>query len=72
MNNLLFAININAVLENGTEVSNVKGFVIDNKVVYKTSENEILTGDKKIKEIFSSTISVPNGILSYISNIEKF
>jgi|TARA_Y100000052_G_scaffold12718_1_gene12376 hypothetical protein len=72
MNNLLFAININAVLENGTEVSNVKGFVIDNKVVYKTSENEILTGDKKIKEIFSSTITVPIGILSYISNIEKF
>ena len=44
-----FAINIKAVLEDDTEVENVKGFLIDDKRVYKTSNNTVLTGNKKLK-----------------------
>ena len=46
MNNLLFAINIKAVLEDDPEVENVKGFLINDKRVYKTSDNTVLTGNK--------------------------
>ena len=31
MSVMFFAMDINAILEDGTEVTNVKGFVIDNK-----------------------------------------
>jgi len=71
MSVMFFAIDINAILEDGTEVTNVKGFVIDNKKVYKTSEGTILTGTKKVKTIISSTILVPVELLSYIKNIEN-
>ena len=67
MNNLLFAINIKAVLEDDTEVENVKGFLIDDKRVYKTSDNTVLTGDKKIKNILNATSIVPIELLTYIS-----
>ena len=67
MNNLLFAINIKAVLEDDTEVENVKGFLIDDKRVYKTSDNTVLTGNKKIKNILNATSLVPIELLTYIS-----
>ena len=67
MNNLLFAINIKAVLEDDTEVENVKGFLIDDKRVYKTSNNTVLTGNKKIKNILNATSVVPIELLTYIS-----
>ena len=71
MSIFIFAINIKAVLEDSTEVENVKGFIIDGKKVYKTSDNVILTGNKKIKTIISSTITVPVDLLSYIVNMEN-
>ncbi len=67
MNNLLFATNIKAVLEDDTEVENVKGFLIDDKRVYKTSDNTVLTGNKKIKNILNATSLVPIELLTYIS-----
>ena len=67
MNNLLFAINIKAVLEDDTEVENVKGFLINDKRVYKTSDNTVLTGNKKIKNILNATSLVPIELLTYIS-----
>ena len=67
MNNLLFATNIKAVLEDDTEVENVKGFLIDDKRVYKTSDNTVLTGNKKIKNILNASSTVPIDLLTYIS-----
>ena len=50
---LLFAIKINAILADGTEVKNVVGYIENNKKYYKTEDNTILTGTKKVKEIKS-------------------
>lgn len=70
MNNLIFAINITAILENGTEVSNVIGQIIDNKRVYKLSDNTVLTGTTKIKTFKSASFTVPAEILPYIMSKE--
>ena len=70
MNNNIFATDIEAVLENGTEVKNVSGYIVNNKRVFKLEDNTILTGSKKIKTIKSSTILVSVQILSYIANLE--
>ena len=73
MKNLIFAININAVLEDSTEIFNATGFIIDNKKVYKNKDNEILTGEKKIKQIKKQLICVSPVIYSFIIiNIEDF
>ena len=71
MNNLVFAVNIKAVLENGTEVTDVTGFLLDNKRVYKLSDNTVLTGTKKIKEIKFATFVVPAELLPYIMSKEN-
>ena len=46
MNNITFAQDIVAVLSDDTEVSNVIGYIENNKRYYKTSDNIVLTGDK--------------------------
>ena len=66
MNNLVFADNIEAVLEDGTEVTGVTGYIIDDKRVYKTDDDTVLTGTKKIKSIKFATFTVPAEILPYI------
>ena len=66
MKNLVFAVDIKAVLEDNTEVTDVTGILINNKRVYKLSDNTVLTGTKKIKEIKFATFTVPAEILPYI------
>lgn len=66
MNNLVFAVDIKAVLEDGTEVTNVTGMLINNKRVYKLSNDTVLTGTKKIKTIKFATFTVFAEILPYI------
>ena len=66
MNNKVFAINIKAVLEDDTEVTDVTGYIIDNKRVYKLSDNTVLTGTKKIKTFKFVRFVVPPEILPYI------
>ena len=71
MNNKLFAININAVLEDNTEVDNVTGYLENNKRVYKLSDNTVLTGTKKIKTIKYARFTVPAEILPFIMSREN-
>ncbi len=71
MTSTIFVINIEAILEDNTKVSNVNGFVIDNKRVYKLSDGTILTGTKKIKTILNSLVVVPPYLLPYINNMEN-
>ncbi len=66
MKDLVFAINIKAVLEDGTEVTDVTGMLINNKRVYKLSDNTVLTGTKKIKIIKFATFTVLAEILPFI------
>ena len=66
MNNLVFAVDIKAVLEDGTEVTDVTGMLINNKRVYKLSDNTVLTGTKKIKTIKFATFTVLAEILPFI------
>tara|TARA_B100000212_G_scaffold25809_1_gene17180 strand:+ start:4745 stop:4966 length:222 start_codon:yes stop_codon:yes gene_type:complete len=66
MNIQLFSFEINAILTDDTEIFNAKGFVIDNKRVYKNDKNEILSGQKKIKEIKSQTVCVPPQLFELI------
>tara|TARA_R100000781_G_scaffold104606_1_gene68351 strand:- start:395 stop:613 length:219 start_codon:yes stop_codon:yes gene_type:complete len=66
MNDLVFAVNIKAVLEDGTEVTDVTGMLINNKRVYKLSDNTVLTGTKKIKTIKFATFTVLAEILPFI------
>ncbi len=66
MNDLVFAVNIKAVLEDGTEVTDVTGMLINNKRVYKLSDNTVLTGTKKIKRIKFATFTVLAEILPFI------
>ena len=71
MNNILFAVNIKATLEDGSEVDNVTGEIISDKRVYKLSDNTILTGTKKIKQIKFATFTVPGELLPYIMSKEN-
>ena len=66
MSIFVFAYDINAVLEDGTEVTDVTGYIIDNKRVYKLSDNTVLTGTKKIKTFKFVRFVVPPEILPYI------
>ena len=45
----VFAEKISAILEDGTEVTDVTGYIINDKRVYKLSDNTVLTGTKKLK-----------------------
>jgi hypothetical protein len=71
MNNLIFAIKINAILEDGTEVDNAIGEIISDKRVYKLSDNTVLTNTKKIKTIKFATFTVPAELLPYIMSMEN-
>ena len=71
MNNKVFAVNIKAVLEDNTEVTDVTGSLVDNKRVYKLPDNTVLTGTKKIKEIKFATFTVPGELLPYIMSKEN-
>lgn len=71
MNNLVFAQNIKAVLKDNTEVTEVTGFLVDNKRVYKLSDDTVLTGTKKIKEIKFATFTVPAELLPFIMSKEN-
>lgn len=54
----IFAENIRCILEDGTEIENVTGLVIDNKKAYKTQEGTFLRGTKKFKKAISADIVV--------------
>jgi len=71
MNDLVFALNINAILEDGSEVNNVTGEIVSDKRVYKLSDNTVLTGTKKIKTIKYSLFVVPPEILPLINSKEN-
>jgi hypothetical protein len=71
MNNLISAIKINAILEDGTEVDNAIGEIISDKRVYKLSDNTVLTNTKKIKTIKFATFTVPAELLPYIMSMEN-
>ncbi len=71
MNNIVFAQNIKAVLEDNTEVTDVTGRLVDNKRIYKLPDDTVLTGTKKIKEIKFATFVVPAEILPYIMSKEN-
>lgn len=71
MNDLVFAININAILEDGSEVNNVTGEIVNDKRVYKLSDNTVLTGTTKIKTIKYSLFVVPAEILPLINSKEN-
>ena len=66
MNNIVFAVNIKAVLEDNTEVTEVTGFLVDNERVYKLPDDTVLTGTKKVKEIKFATFTVPAELLPFI------
>ncbi len=70
MTKAIFCNEIHAILEDDTEVKDVSGYVIDNKRVYKTKDNTILTGQKKIKKIISCMILVPAEFIPFILNME--
>tara|TARA_Y100000361_G_C11114682_1_gene319655 strand:- start:204 stop:422 length:219 start_codon:yes stop_codon:yes gene_type:complete len=71
MNNLIFAVNIKAILEDGTEVTDVTGCLVDNKKIYKLPDNTILTGTKKIKKIQFAKFIVSPTVLPYIMSREN-
>ena len=71
MNNIVFAQNIKAVLEDNTEVTDVTGRLVDNKRIYKLPDDTVLTGTKKIKEIKFATFVVPAELLPYIMSKEN-
>ena len=71
MNNIVFAVNIKAVLEDDTEITDATGFFENNKRVYKLSNNTVLTDTKKIKEIKFATFTVPAEILPFIMSKEN-
>ena len=58
MNNIVFADKITAILEDNTELDNIRGVVVNNKRVYYSENDEILTGSKKIKKIKSINFCV--------------
>tara|TARA_B100000123_G_scaffold149648_1_gene110647 strand:- start:5948 stop:6163 length:216 start_codon:yes stop_codon:yes gene_type:complete len=56
--NKIFAENIKCILEDGTELENVTGLVIDNKRAYKAQDGTYLRGTKKFKKAISADILV--------------
>lgn len=71
MNDLVFAVKINAILEDGSEVNNVTGEIVSNKRVYKLSDDTVLTGTTKIKTIKFARFIVPPEILLFIMSKEN-
>ena len=56
MNKTLYAQKMKCTLKDGTTVEDVKGFVINNKRVYMTKDEVVLTVDKKVKNILEAVI----------------
>lgn len=56
--NKIFAENIKCILEDGTELENVTGLVIDNKRAYKAQDGTFLKGTKKFKKALYADILV--------------
>ena len=71
MTKILFASNIKCTLEDGTTIDDVRGWVIDNKRVYTTNNDEILTGTKKVKTILNSLMHVHPIYYLNISQMEN-
>ena len=71
MNDLVFAVKINAILEDGSEVNNVTGEIVSNKRVYKLTDDTVLTGTTKIKTIKFARFIVPPEILLFIMSKEN-
>tara|TARA_Y100000401_G_scaffold111618_1_gene110056 strand:- start:3163 stop:3381 length:219 start_codon:yes stop_codon:yes gene_type:complete len=65
MSKILYAINMKCTLKDGTTVEDVKGFVINNKRVYISKEDEVLTGDKKVQNIIEAVI------ITHPTNLQK-
>tara|TARA_R100001224_G_C3947289_1_gene124455 strand:+ start:309 stop:527 length:219 start_codon:yes stop_codon:yes gene_type:complete len=66
MNDKVFAVKINAILEDGSEVNDVTGEIVSNKRVYKLNDGTVLTGTTKIKTIKFARFVVPPEILPFI------
>ena len=71
MSKILYAINMKCTLKDGTTVEDVKGFVINNKRVYITKEDEVLTGDKKVQNIIEAVIITHPTKLQKIQMLEN-
>ena len=54
----IFAKYIKCILEDGTELENVTGLVIDNKRAYKAEDGTFLKGTKKFKKAIYADILV--------------
>ena len=70
MSSYIFAINIKATLQDGTKITDAKGFVENNKRIYKNKEGNILTGSTKIKTFDFVSFVVSPEILSFIMSLE--
>lgn len=71
MNDLIFALEINAILEDDTEVSGVIGVINNNQKIYKLADGTVLTGTKKIKTIKSSKQIAAAEMLINIMSLDK-
>ena len=71
MNDLVFAVKINAILEDGSEVNDVTGQIISDKRVYKLADDTVLTGTTKIKTIKFARFVVAPEILPFIMSREN-
>ena len=70
MSSYIFAINIKATLQDGTKITDAKGFVENNKRIYKNKEGNILTGSTKIETFEFVSFVVSPEILSFIMSLE--
>tara|TARA_A100001201_G_C4024631_1_gene181623 strand:+ start:261 stop:476 length:216 start_codon:yes stop_codon:yes gene_type:complete len=70
--NKIFAENIKCILEDGTELENVTGLVIDNKRAYKTEDGTFLRGTKKFKKALQADVLVSPMDLNLIILLEDY
>jgi len=70
MSSYIFAINIKGTLKDGTKITDAKGFVENNKRIYKNKEGNILTGSTKIETFDFVSFVVSPEILSFIMSLE--
>ena len=68
----IFAENIKCILEDGTELENVTGLVIDNKRAYKAQDGTFLRGTKKFKKAISADIVVAPYDFNLIIMLEDY
>ena len=70
MNTFIFAIDNEATLKDGTKITDAKGFVENNKRIYKNKEGNILTGSTKIETFDFVSFVVTPEILNLIMLLE--